>query len=135
MKEPNEVLKVIDSILTITDEDYSSKGLIDGEAYITYLNGKCYYFAYILEQLLGCGDYMINNERNHIALKVGNYIYDASGIADSHDFSLVEGEDLVLIENLLMGDKGEKEFNKTLSTNIINKVKNLNKDQNKEKTL
>lgn len=50
-----------------------------------FLNGCCYWFAYILSERFA-GDIYYNPIDNHFAAKIGNGLYDASGEIDQDEF-------------------------------------------------
>lgn len=135
MKSVKEIINIIKQILMVTNEDYASKGLMDDEAMISYMNGKCYYFAVILKDILGYGDLMISKSGNHIALKVGDNVYDALGLTNSDDFNLVEEQDWLNIEVGLMDDKINEEANNEFMQNIVQRVKALENNEERGKSI
>jgi hypothetical protein len=117
---------IIEQINYLTNQNYGD--LIDCEAPMIYMEGKCYFFARILLKIYGLDEkesLMINKTKSHVAVKIDGKIYDACGLVENpNDFKLVDSADFITIDLLLSGDKSERRFNDEIVNTIVNLINN-----------
>lgn len=96
----NEIVNLINTIKQVHDREYVE---ITGDlADVVFQYHHCYYFAKLLQKFYPEGEFYIKNDGSHIALKVGNYLYDSKGAFIDNDFRPVEGEDWISIEAIMI---------------------------------
>lgn len=83
----NDVLKIIDAL---RESDFYVQAI--------FTEGSCYRFYIFLKAIFPQSTPYLNNKRNHIATKIGDNLYDITGIVNSSDFEPLKNEDLEMVE-------------------------------------
>lgn len=101
-----------------------------------FLNGGCLELAKVLKHYYPEGDYVINDQNNHIAFLYQKQVYDANGIAEESKWKIIHhlseledyyGNKEIYFEHLLPHQAILKEINE-IDPNIVKKMqKKINK--------
>ena len=118
----------------VSDEFYQYLSPVPVKYY--FLNGGCLELAKVLKHYYPEGDYVINDQKNHIAFLYQKQVYDANGIAEESKWEIVHllseledyyGNKEIYFEHLLPHQAILKEIDE-IDANIVKKMqKKINK--------
>ena len=130
----NEILKLIDVIKKVHDSEYIE---ITGDiADSVFQYRYCYYFAELLQKFYPDGEFYMKNDASHVALKIGDYLYDSLGALSTSGFHPFEEEDWLVVEiSMLPRYKIERDKMNNFVNDIYEKIKleYLNSNNNMKK--
>ena len=118
----------------VSDEFYQYLSPVSIKYY--FLNGGCLELAKVLKHYYPEGQYVLNEEKNHIAFLYQEQVYDASGIVEKSNWEIVNdinkledyyGNKEIYFEHLLPHQAILKEIDE-IDANIVKKMqKKINK--------
>ena len=96
MEEINKFIQFINNL--VDDEFCNYIDNLDPRYY--FLHGGCLEFAKVLKHFIPASTYMINSSLGHVAIKIEDTVYDATGIINNNEFVHLKDEELYLIEDI-----------------------------------
>jgi hypothetical protein len=116
------MVEFIDFIIDLTDDEFDN--YLDGISSRYYFDhGGCLEFVKILKHFIPNLEYVISKEKNHVAVKKDNNIFDCNGLrTDNENFELITEDVLIDLEDYL-GIPEVKFENKKVNDAIVNELK------------
>ena len=120
----------------VSDEFYQYLSPVPIKYY--FLNGGCLELAKVLKHYYPEGQYVLNEEKNHIAFLYQEQVYDANGIAEKSNWEIVNdinkledyyGNKDIYFEHLLPHQAILNELNE-IDMSIIKKLSKTNNEMN-----
>lgn len=113
----NEILKLIELIKKVHDKEYID---VTGDlADSVFQYHYCYYFAELLQKFYPDGEFYMRNDGEHVALKIGNYLYDSLGSLADYEFHPFDEEDWLNVEICMLP---KNKLEKQKMNNFVNEI-------------
>ena len=120
----DRVLEVINMINEVHDSEFVE--LTGDIAIYIFQNGYCFYFAQLLKMFFPNGELYMNKSGGHIALKIGNFLFDNLGfLYDSNEtYHPFEDADWYIVETMMIpSDFAERQKMENNINEIYDRVK------------
>lgn len=121
------MIEFIDFIVDLIDDEFDN--YLDGiPSRYYFLNGGCLEFVKILKHFIPNLEYVISKDKNHVAVKIENHIFDCTGYRiDDENFEIISEQELVYLEDYF-GIPEVKFENKNVDETVVNEIKQCSGD-------